>query len=395
MDPVPPRHEYVETPGAVEALAAEMAGVSCIGLDTESDSMHSYFEKVCLLQVSLPGDRFFIIDPLRVKDLSPLRPALEDPAVRKVLHGADYDIVCLKRDFGVTMRGTFCTMTAGLLLGLEKIGLADMVDRQFGVRLAKAFTRSDWSTRPLSPGQMEYLVQDVQYLLPLAEDMDRRLGEADLREEARIEFTRLEDRLPAAREFDPWGFLRIRGARALPERGRAVLRALVAMRERRSREIDRPPFKVLANETLHRLAEAGPGSAGSLRGVKGVTPYVLRKWGDDILEAVRTGKADPETVPDRAPPRSDAPPDERRMSFAAQKRHGRLKEWRAAAAAKAGRTTLALLPNPAMFEIARVPPPDLAVLAALPGVGEHRARLYGEEILRLVGPKKAHPGIVS
>jgi ribonuclease D len=365
-----------------------MAAAACFGLDTESDSMHSYFEKVCLLQAVLPGDRIHLVDPLKARDMSALKPALEDPRIRKVLHGADYDIVCLKRDFGISMRGTFCTMTAGLLLGLPKIGLVDLVEMQFGVRLAKAFTRSDWAARPLSPGQMEYLVQDVQFLLPLAEEMERRLVEADLTEEARIEFERLEARDPADREFDAWGFLRVRGARTLPERGRAVLRALVEMRDRRAREIDRPTFKVIANDTLLRLAQASPDTPQKLRGVKGMTPYVLRRYADDILEAVRKGLADPETVPDRAPARNEPGSEERRLSFAAQRRHGRLKDWRAAKSAAVKRTTLAILPNPAMFDVAREPPDDVAALAAHPGIGAHRARLYGEEILKILHGRK-------
>lgn len=388
MTPPPTPYEYVETPEALAALGRAMEAAHCLGLDTESDSMHSFFEKVCLLQVSLPGDRFYIVDPLKVRDMAPLRPSLEDPSIRKVLHGADYDIVCMKRDFSIAMRGTYCTMTAGLLLGLEKIGLADLVEAHFGVRLAKAFTRSDWAARPLSTGQLEYLVQDVQYLIPLMEKVDRAVLDADLAEEARIEFDRLEERVPASKEFDPYGFLRIRGARQLPERGRAVLKALVEMREAKSREIDRPAFKVIANDTLLRIAEAQPGNAGRLRGVKGVTPYVQRRYGDDVLEAVRRGLADPATVPDRAPPKVDGASEGRRMSFAAQKRHGRLKDWRAAASKKTGRTPLAILPNPAMFDVARNPPKDVAELAAMPGVGPHRAGLYGEAILRVVGPKK-------
>jgi ribonuclease D len=385
--PVPP-YTYVDTPEGVAALGAALSGERVIGLDTESDSMHSYFEKVCLMQVVLPGDRIYIVDTIRVRDLAPLRPALEDVAVRKVLHGADYDIVCIKRDFAISMANTFCTMTAGLLLGLPKIGLVDLVEAQFGVRLAKAFTRSDWAARPLSAGQLEYLVQDVQYLLPIAAEMDRRLKEAGLEEEARLEYERLERRAPASREFDPWAFLRVKGARALPERGRAVMRALVELRERRSQELDRPPFKVLANETLLRLAESKPANLQALRGVKGVTPYVLRRYGEDIVEAVRRGLEDKETVPDRAPPRADPESNERRMSFSAQKRHGRLKEWRAEKSTKSGRTTLAILPNPAMFEIAKEPPRDVAALGRVEGVGDHRARLYGEEILRILHGKR-------
>jgi ribonuclease D len=385
----PPEHLWVSTPEALRDLGREASASALIGIDTESDSMHSYFEKVCLVQIVLPGDRIFLVDTIAVRDLSPLKPALEDPAVRKVLHGADYDIVCMKRDFGIAMRGTFCTMTAGLLLGIPKIGLADMVETNFGVRLAKAFTRSDWSQRPLSPGQVEYLVQDVQFLGPLAGIMDGRLREADLLEEAAIEFRRLEIRDPAPRAFDPWGFLRIRGSRDLPERGRAILRALVAVREERSKELDRPPFKVLANDTLLRIAAKHPADIGALRGIRGVTPFVLKRHGDDILQAVKAGLSDPGPVPNRAPPTPPEPGDgDRRLSFAAQKRHGRLKEWRSARSAALGRTTLAILPNHALFEVARTPPRDVAALAAVPGVGLHRATLYGEEILRVVGAKQ-------
>jgi ribonuclease D len=388
--PLPP-HVFVEDPSALASLAEALRGVPVLGLDTESDSMHSYFEKVCLLQVVLPGDRIFVVDTIQVRDLSSLKPFLEDPAVRKVLHGADYDLVCMKRDFGIAMRGTFCTMTAGLLLGLPKIGLADLVESQFGVRLAKAFTKSDWSARPLSAGQREYLVQDVQFLIPLAEEMDRRLRAADLVEEASIEFGRLEARLPAPKEFDPWGFLRVKGARALDERGRSVLRALVALREEKSREADRPPFKVLANETLLKLAEVKPDSEGRLRGVRGVTPYILKRYGEEILAAVKRGREDPSTVPDRAPP-GDAADPERRMSFADQKRHGRLKEWRAARSGKTGLTTLAILPNPAMFAVARLVPRDVAALAAVEGVGAHRARAHGEEMLRALHGRRGAGG---
>jgi len=383
-----PPYDWIETPEAVRDLGRAMAACSVFGIDTESDSMHSFFEKVCLLQVVLPGDRISLVDPLRTRDMSALKPALEDPSIRKVLHGADYDVICMKRDFGIAMKGTFCTMTAGLLLGLPKIGLADMVESNFGVRLKKAFTRSDWAARPLSAGQLEYLVEDVQFLIPLAEIMDGRLKEADLVEEASLEFQRLEVRDPVPREFDPWGFLRVRGSRELPERGRAVLRALVAIREQRARELDRPSFKVLANDTLLRLAQKPPESPQALRGVRGVTPYILKRFGDDILEAVRKGQADPGPVPDRAPPRPDGAGEDRRLSFAAQKRHGRLKEWRTAKSAAIGRTSLAILPNPAMFEVARDPPKDVDALVRVPGVGAHRARLYGEEILRVVGPKR-------
>lgn len=381
-------HRYVETPEELAEVGELLREVPIIGMDTESDSMHSYFEKVCLVQFVLPGDRVFVVDSVLLRDLSPLKPALEDPRIIKVLHGSDYDIVCMKRDFQIALRGTFDTMTASLLLGLEKIGLADLVKLHFEVELAKAFTRSDWSARPLSEGQRAYLVEDVQYLLPLAEAMQTRLREAGLEEEAKIEFERLEERQPANREVDPWSFLRIRGAKDLPERGRAVLRELVALREEKAREIDRPTFKVIANDTLLRVSHERPDSIGRLRAVKGITSYIIRRYGEEMVAAVRRGLESPEGVPDKAPPKAGGQDPTARMGFVASRRVGRLKDWRKALSESTGRTTLAILPNHALFELARTPPADRAALAACPGIGAHRVELYGDAILEILHGKK-------
>jgi ribonuclease D len=386
VPPPLPSHRWLDTPEGIAELGALLVNERIIGLDTESDSMHSYFEKVCLVQIVLPGDRIFLVDPLKTRDLSALKPALEDPAIRKVLHGADYDIVCMKRDFGISLRGTFCTMTAATLLGVERFGLGDLVKRKYGVTLAKAFTTSDWAARPLSPGQVEYLVQDVQFLLGLAEDLDRDLRAKELVEEVSLEFARLEAREPTPRALDPLAWLRVKGARDLPERARSVLRSLVEVREERAREMDRPTFKVLANETLLRIAQASPLTPARLREVRGVTPYVLKRHGDAVLEAVKKGVEDPRPAPDRAPPGAPPPPEER-LGFAGQRRLGLLKDWRREAAERSGFTTLAILPNPAMILLARNPPRDAAGVAAVPGVGAHRAAKWADAIVQVLQGK--------
>ena len=133
---------------AVARFAAELAQETIVAVDLEADSMHSYQEKVCLLQFTTPS-RTLLIDPLAVDDLSPLGPVLADPAIRKLFHAADYDIRCLNRDFGFEVRGLFDTMIACQFLGEEKVGLADILGKYFGVVLDKQFQRADWSQRPL------------------------------------------------------------------------------------------------------------------------------------------------------------------------------------------------------------------------------------------------------
>ena len=138
----------IEDDAALVAAAERLAGAPVIGVDTEADSFHAFKEKVCLVQLSdLEND--YIVDPLKVSDMSPLAPIMADPNTVKVLHGADYDIVSLKRDFGYQFDNVFDTMISAQFLGFDKVGLADLIKRFFGHTIDKQYQRHDWAKRPL------------------------------------------------------------------------------------------------------------------------------------------------------------------------------------------------------------------------------------------------------
>jgi ribonuclease D len=242
-----------------------------------------YRERICLLQLSTRHEDY-IVDPLAV-DVSPLGAVLCDGR-ETVLHGADYDVRCLKREFGWSLPRLFDTMAAARRLGLPGLGLSALVEASFGVRLSKTNQRSDWGRRPLTPEQVAYAALDTRYLLPL---YDRLAGELTTRgalEEARREFDRIAAVEPRERVFDPDGWRRLKGARETDPPGRAVLRALWLAREAHARASDRPPFKVLAEATMVEVARRRPRTAEALARVPGVTPSVLRRFGDAILEAL-------------------------------------------------------------------------------------------------------------
>jgi ribonuclease D len=368
----------IETDEALRDIMPVIEGEPAIGVDTESDSMYSYHEKVCLVQISTPKVNV-ILDSLKIQDMSPLGPILSDPGVRKVFHGSDYDIVCLKRDFGFTFTGLFDTMVGGLLLGDDRIGLADMVRVEFGVELAKAHTKSNWGHRPLSSAQMTYVFEDTLFLVALARRVEQRLREADLLEEAHIEFRRLEQREPPAKRFDPAGFYRIKGAKKLDDRHMAILRELFLYRERRSSELDRPPFKVVANDTLLRIATAAPKDMGALRRLKGITDYVAKRFGRGILGAVERGRQAP---PPQPPKRKK--PSAPRLNAREQERFGRIKEWRKQKAEDLGVSPIAVLPNYALHDLVRARPKNRAALAQVPGIGPRRAAKYADEVIPIV-----------
>jgi ribonuclease D len=370
---------YIDRAGGLADLCRELQACDRAAVDTESDSMYSYFEKVCLFQIAT-RENAYVIDPLAPDvDLSILRDFFADPGVTKVLHGANYDVVCLKRDYGFEIRGVFDTMIAAQHLGLPKIGLADLVADRFGARLDKRHARTNWGRRPLDSAELEYSYRDVKYLIELSEQLAEELEEADVREEAEIEFRRAEELAPATRSFDPDGYLRIRGSRDLRPRELAVLRELFVMRDRRARKMNRPPFKVLANDTLVRLSRARPRRAADLEGMKGVTKNVLRHLGHQILKAVSRG-----IDRGRPPPPRRKPPKGPRLSPRKQRQVEALKQWRKGRAEDRGVPTLVVLPNHAVLEVVVEQPEDLDALAALPTVGQKRARLYGGEILRII-----------
>ncbi|HET8734883.1 MAG TPA: ribonuclease D, partial [Anaeromyxobacteraceae bacterium] len=285
-------------PAALAALAGRIAAEPVVALDTESNSFHAYRERVCLLQISVPGEDF-IVDPLAV-DVRPLGPVLGGER-ELVLHGADYDVRCLRREFGWDLGRIFDTMVAARRLGMKELGLAALVKAQFGVRLSKEHQRADWGRRPLGREQVRYAALDTHFLLPLHAILDASLAERGAAVEARREFDRIAAARAHERVFDPEGWRKLKGARELDPAGKRVLRALWIAREERASAVDRPPFKVIPESSMVELARLRPRDPAAMRAVPGVTPRVWEQAGGAIRSALESaaGGESPPGLPGR------------------------------------------------------------------------------------------------
>ncbi|HXV77627.1 MAG TPA: HRDC domain-containing protein [Candidatus Polarisedimenticolaceae bacterium] len=243
-----------------EDLAREIGriGSGPIALDSESDSLHHYPEKICLVQLSSAG-RDLLIDPLAGVDLEPLGPLLAERRIRKVLHGADYDLRVIDRDLGLRVAGLFDTMVAARLCGERQFGLAALLDRYLGVQLDKRFQRADWSRRPLPAAMIRYAVLDTRHLVELSSRLESRLQALGRITWAEEEFGVLE-RIRFSEPDDREAYRAVRGSATLDRRGLAVLRELHVLRERLARAADRPPFRIAHNELLLRIARERPRS---------------------------------------------------------------------------------------------------------------------------------------
>jgi ribonuclease D len=278
--------EFVSDPAAIGDLARRLAVEPIVALDTESNSFHAYRERVCLIQISIPGADF-IVDPLAV-DVGPLGTVLGGER-ELVLHGADYDVRCLRREFGWDLGRIFDTMVAARRLGSKELGLAALVQAHFGVRLTKEHQRADWGRRPLTREQLRYAAMDTHFLLPLHATLASGLRERGAEEEARREFDRIAASKAHARVFDPEGWRKLKGARDLDADGKKMLRALWIAREERASAIDKPPFKVVPETAMVELARTRPQDERVVRGVPGITPRVMERAGAVILRVLRGG----------------------------------------------------------------------------------------------------------
>ncbi len=360
----------------LQALVDSLAGSRAVALDTESDSLHHYREKVCLIQLATEAGTAYLIDPLAFSDLSALAPICADPAIVKVFHGADYDIACLKRDFLFQFSNLFDTMVAARYLGLTEVGLDALLLKYFQVLPGKSRQRDDWSQRPLSPGQEAYALTDVKYLIPLCEKLRAELN-AMGRAAWVLEECEGVAALPAGgKVFDPDGFLWLKGARQLTGRQLAILRELYRARERWAEAADRPVFKVLGNETLIHLAQERPKAPQALLKIRGCSAYVLRKYGEGIFEAIARGEA----VLESGLPTYPEPP-KRHVPGIVQRRGERLKAWRAAVAPRIGLDPGLLLPQRLIDRLAEEGPADVEALARVDGLRRWRAQVFGPEII--------------
>ena len=297
-------YQIIDTASRLEDVSLLLKKEKIIAVDLEADSMFHFKEKVCLVQIATKKINA-IIDPLRINDLSPLKPLFADRDIKKIFHGADYDVRSLYRDFQITINNLFDTQIAALFLGLKATGLDALLQNRLSINLDKKYQKKDWSKRPLPEEMVEYAAKDAIFLLPLAE-----LLEKELREKQRLSWVYEECAIlskvrPAALNSDPL-YLKFKGAGQLSRRTLAALERLLQLRLKIAKRKDKPLFKIFSNRSMIKLAEAKPANLRRLKKTNALSARQIDMYGNVLVEAINKALNMPEN---RLPvyPRSKAP----------------------------------------------------------------------------------------
>jgi ribonuclease D len=356
------------------SLIDDLSGQPAIAVDTESNSLYAYHERVCLIQISTPQSDF-IVDPKANLDLSPLGDLFADPAIQKVFHAAEQDVAGLKRDLGCQFAHIFDTMWAARILGWARVGLADVLQEIFGVRSNKRYQRYNWGERPLLPEALHYARLDTHYLLPLRNLQLEALSSTGQAEEAAEVFAQFERTEPATSPFGPDAFWRSKGLRKLSPQELSVFWQLYLWRDQEAEQRNRPPFKILGNHTMMKLAQIQPRRTEELSGIKGLSSYPIRRYGQQILEAIAKGKRS-------SPPRRPSLPS--RPDDAVTARYEALRSWRRQVAKQREVDTDVVLPNAVLWRLAEQHPTTLDELKTIENLGPWKRETYGEDLLEIL-----------
>jgi ribonuclease D len=336
-----------------------------IAVDTESNSLHAYRERVCLIQFSTT-ERDYVVDPLAFDDMTALAPIFADPDIEKIFHAAEYDILCLRRDFGYTFASIFDTMQAGRILGRKQAGLDRLLAEKLGITHSKHFQKADWGVRPLSRDLLLYAALDTHYLIPLRDLLQAELEDKQLWQLAEEDFEMACREAVSKPRAESTSWSRFRFRRDLSTRELAIIKELMSWREEIAARLDRPPFKVLDDERLIDVARAQPLTAEDLQAA-GFGARQTQNWGGEILQAVRRGLDGP-LVQKRA---SQSP------SATYLKRLDKLKQWRKKAAEEMDVESDVVLPRSMLLALAEGGPRELqAILSGSPW----RSQRFGEQI---------------
>jgi ribonuclease D len=364
----------------VAALVGTIGGARRVALDAEGNGLFAYRSRLCTLQIgweSEDGVRVAIVDTLRI-DPSLLAGLLGSSGPIKLLHDCTFDVKLLSES-NVTLAGVRDTSVTARMLGRKATGLASLLAAELGITLQKELQQHDWSRRPFEPREIEYLADDVRYLMALDDKLAVEARALDIEEEVEVEcLFKVEGALAPPRERRP-AYLRIRGAEKLDRPGLSVLRRLVEVREGVAAEWDQPPFKVASNDWLLSIAATKPPSVRELRRLRGSFSPRFLAHAEALVDAVRMGLADEETPIVTGEVRLD-----KAVLAARRSREKRLTAWRRKEAAARGVDEQVVLPGHCLQEIAALDGGEVDAIAQVAGLGGKRLSRYGAALATLV-----------
>ncbi len=274
--------------------------------DTEFVSEETFEPVLCLIQVAA-ADVLAVIDPEAVGDVSSFWELVQDPAMNVVMHAAGEDLRICHLRTGKLPERVFDVQIAAGMVGLSyPLSLSNLASQVLDVTLSSSETRTDWRRRPLSQAQLEYALDDVRYLLGIADRLIDRLGALGRLDWAEAEFRDQAREIARRADADRWR--RLPGLHQLSRRGLEAARRLSDWREDVARKRNRPLRQIMRDDLLTAIAKRMPRNKRDLEALRDFNRPALLSHGQEILEVLDQARGVSEDALPELPDRHEEPP---------------------------------------------------------------------------------------
>jgi ribonuclease D len=370
-------YKIIDTEAGLEKAVSLLKNTKTVAVDMEADSMYHFQVKVCLVQMATEKSTI-VVDPLQVKNLSPLKPLFSNPDIKKIFHGADYDVRSLFRDFSIEINHLFDTELACRFLGIKETGLEAILEKYLNINLDKRCQKKDWSQRPLPQEMIDYAAGDVKYLLKLAQVCEKELEKKCRLAWVLEECNCLSKVRPVLPNEEPL-FLKFKGAGRLKSKSLAVLEALLQFRKGIAEKKDKPLFKIIGNDSMMKIATAKPVTLRRLKGIKALSGKQINMYGNDLIEVVAGALEIPDS---RLPvyPKKKA----QKLPYEVPERIKALKSWRVSKVRALKIDPGIICNNSLITSIAIQNPVDKRSLDRIKEMRNWQKKEFGREIITLL-----------
>ena len=263
-----------------------------VAIDTEFVWNRTYYPRLGLIQLALSDEDCHLIDPLTIKNLSPLGELLADQRTIKILHDAPQDLAILHKATGHIPKNIFDTrLAAGFACLPASLSLGNLIEELLDIKLEKNATRTNWLKRPLDQEQISYALDDVRYLRATRVILISRIIGPEIKAWLQEELDLLNNPHNYNGLTENNRYRKIRGATGLDRSGLAILRELVVRREHIARKINRPRGHVVKDSSLIEISKARPRHLDQLYDTTSLPTSVIDRWGSQFIAAVKAGLA--------------------------------------------------------------------------------------------------------
>ncbi|MDO9085574.1 MAG: HRDC domain-containing protein [Anaerolineaceae bacterium] len=364
----------IETNNQLFDMISDLRNLSMVSVDTESNSLFEYQEKICLIQFS-SNKQDYIVDTIKLRDISSLNEIFSSTKIEKVFHAAEYDLMCLKRDYHFEFNNIFDTMIASRILGFKSVGLSSLLNEFFHVDVEKKYQRANWGKRPLSEEMITYAQMDTHFLIEIRKILYKKLKEQQKWDLAVEDFNRLTFIEAFVNNKNNDHYWRIIKGNILTSQQENVLIELFFLRESLAEQSNRPPFKVFGNQTILELAKKMPKNESQLENIVGLSPKLIQKYGEKIIKTILIGSTKGTNIK-----KEKNRPDARFLQ-----KYDALKQWRKRKAIELDVESDIILPKEHMEQLAHLKRSEILDVQKIMDNIPYRFERFGQEILSVLG----------